>query len=273
MSIDENITPHIRGLLDQAAVAIYTMLLLEAEAKARKQAEKANDHKLKLLATISHEMRTPLTSIKGFATTLLADDVEWEPDSQRDFIETINQEADKLTELIEHLLSHSRLESGTLTMVRSPQPVEEIVSLAMAQIQTLAANHNLIVNILEGLPAVRADPRRIAQVLTNLVNNAVKYAPPRTDVIITARSTQPGYVQIDVSDQGPGIPEEERIVAFEAFQRGSRAKEAHKKGAGLGLAICKGIVEAHDGKIWIEDRSSPGTTIAFTLPVQGSDES
>jgi signal transduction histidine kinase len=271
-TISRDIIPHIRGLLDQAAVAIYTMLLFEAETKARREAEKANDHKMKLLATISHEMRTPLTSIKGFATTLLADDVEWSPDSQRDFIETINQEADKLTELIEHLLSHSRLEAGTLPITPKRKQMQDIISVAMAQIQTLTANHDLRVHIPADLPPVRADSRRIAQVLTNLVKNAVEYSPQQTEVEITA-SAQGGYVRVDVSDQGLGIPPEEHPHVFEAFHRGTQAKEARKKGAGLGLAICKGIVEAHGGEIWVQGRSEPGTTISFTLPVFESDES
>ncbi|MBN1312086.1 MAG: hypothetical protein JXB30_11765 [Anaerolineae bacterium] len=270
--LGRNIASHICGLLDQASVAIYTMLLFEAEAKARQVAEQANDQKMKLLATISHEMRTPLTSIKGFATTLLADDVEWSTDSQRDFIDTINQEADKLTELIEHLLNHSRLEAGTLPITPQKKQVEDIISIAMAQLQTLAANHELIIQIPTNLSPVWADPRRIAQVLTNLVKNAIEYSPPQAKVAIIAGACC-GYVQIDVSDQGLGIPEEERIHVFEAFHRGTRAREAQKKGAGLGLAICKGIIEAHGGEIWVQDHLEPGTTISFTLPAFETGES
>lgn len=271
-AISRDIIPAIRGLLDQAAVAIYTMLLFEAEAKARQNAEQANDHKMKLLATISHEMRTPLTSIKGFATTLLADDVEWSPDSQRDFVETINQEADKLTELIEHVLSHSRLEAGTLPIMPTRRQLQDIISVGIAQLQTLAANHELRIRIPPDLPPVCADQRRIAQVLTNLVKNAVEYSPQQAEVAITA-STRGEYIQVDVSDQGLGIPAEERVHIFKAFHRGTRARETQKKGAGLGLAICKGIIEAHGGEIWVRGRSEPGTTISFTLPVFEADES
>ncbi|MBN1427152.1 MAG: hypothetical protein JXB07_02125 [Anaerolineae bacterium] len=270
--VSREIIHPICGLLDQAAVAVYTMLLFKAEAKARQEAEQANDHKMKLLATISHEMRTPLTSIKGFATTLLADDVEWSPDSQRDFIETINQEADKLTELIEHLLSHSRLEAGTLPIAPRKKQMQDIISIAMAQIQILATDHILDIGIPVDLPPVCADPRRIAQVLTNLIKNAIEYSPPRTEVKIAA-GVRDGCVQIDISDRGLGIPSEEHIHVFEAFHRGTRAKEAQKKGAGLGLAICKGIIEAHRGEIWVQDCSEPGTTISFTLPVFKTGES
>jgi signal transduction histidine kinase len=265
--IQHDIIAYIDELLDQSAVAIYTMMLLEAEATARQEAEKANFHKMRLLATISHEMRTPLTSIKGFATTLLADDVEWDPDSQRDFIETINQEADKLADLIDHLLSHSRLEAGTLTITLKQQSLQDIVAIAEAGLQTLTANHDLRIDIPDDLPAVMADPERIAQVLTNLVSNAVNYAPEGTEVRIKATTIPNDCVQVDVSDQGLGIPPEERDSVFEAFHQGSRAQEARKKGAGLGLAICKGIVEAHGGEIWVQERPEPGTTISFTLPV------
>lgn len=270
-AISRDIIPHMRGLLDQAALAIYTMFLFEAEAKARQAAEQANSHKMKLLATISHEMRTPLTSIKGFATTLLADDVEWSPESQRDFIETINQEADKLAELIEHLLSHSRLEAGTLPITPKERHLQEIISIAMAQLQTLVANHELKIHIPADLPPVYADPRRIAQVLTNLVKNAAEYSPNHSMIEI-AVSARDKVIEIAVSDQGLGIPPEERAHVFEAFHRGARAKDIQKKGTGLGLAICKGIVEAHKGKIWIQDRLEPGTTISFTLPVNSTNQ-
>jgi signal transduction histidine kinase len=263
--VSQDVVSHIRGLLDQAALAVYTMLLFEAEARARQTAEQANNQKMKLLATISHEMRTPLTSIKGFATTLLADDVEWSPDSQRDFVETINQEADKLSELIEHLLSHSRLEAGTLPIKPKEKHVQDIISLAMAQLQTLAVNHILKIHIPADLPSIYADQRRIAQVLTNLVKNAVEYSPYQSIIEITV-SLQDTHVEFDVSDQGLGIQPEEHVQVFEAFHRGARAKEIQRKGTGLGLAICKGIIEAHHGKIWVQDRLEPGTTISFTLP-------
>ena len=259
---------YFEKVVNQAAAAIYNFHLLEAETRARKEAEEANELKLKFLAMISHELRTPLTSIKGFATTLLADDVTWDPNSQRDFIETISQEADKLTDLIEQLLDLSRLESGTLRIVPEEQPLNVIVKRAEAQLQVLTAEHNLTILIPADLPPVRADPQRIAQVLTNLVNNATKYSPSGTQITISA-TRQGQHVRINVTDEGPGIPPEERGRVFEAFHQVGAGGDGveRTKGVGLGLAICRGLVEAQYGRIWIQDRLGPGTTVSFTLPI------
>jgi two-component system sensor histidine kinase KdpD len=254
-------------VVNQAAAAIYNFHLLEAETLARKEAERANEAKFRFLAMISHELRTPLTSIKGFATTLLADDVTWDAASQRDFLETINLEADKLTELIEQLLDLSRLESDTLRIVPEEQPFSAIVNATMAQLQALSADHQLVVTLPEDLPPVLADAQRIGQVLANLVNNASKFSPSGTQISLSAAG-HGRDVQVDVMDQGSGIAPEERARVFESFYQ--VAKEGSSKragGVGLGLAICRGLVEAHGGRIWVQDRLGPGTTISFTLPV------
>jgi signal transduction histidine kinase len=265
-AIDVDDLRHLRGLVDETAIAIDNIRLLAAEAKARREAEQANDLKMKFLAMISHELRTPLTSIKGFATTLLADDVQWHPSSQRDFLHTISEEADKLGDLIEQLLDLSRLEAGILRIVPKAQTLDKIIATAMAQLQTVTADHHLALDVPHDLPLIHVDAQRIAQVLTNLVGNAAKYSPPQTPITLSAH--QAGDVlQIDVADQGPGIPPQERVRVFEPFQQLESQASNRTKGAGLGLAICKGLVEAHGGCIWIQDRSAPGTIISFTLPI------
>jgi PAS domain S-box-containing protein len=257
---------HLRGLVDQTAIAISTLRSLAAEAKARREAEEANALKLKFLAMISHELRTPLTSIKGFATTLLADDVQWPPESQRDFLQTISEEADKLGDLIEQLLDLSRLEAGTLRIAPRRQTIDRVVATAMAQLLTVTAQHQLELNVPIDLPVLHVDGDRIAQVLTNLVGNAVKFSPPHTTITVTAGQAG-DEVQVDVSDQGRGIPPAERRRIFEPFQQLDAHGVHHTQGAGLGLAICKGLIEAHGGLIWVQDRSGPGTTMSFTLPI------
>jgi signal transduction histidine kinase/putative methionine-R-sulfoxide reductase with GAF domain len=258
---------HVRGLVDETAIAIKNMRLLETEAKARREAEAANQLKLKFLAMISHELRTPLASIKGFATTLIADDVEWEPERQRDFLQTIDSEADKLTELIEQLLDLSRIEAGNLRIMPQKQSFQNVVAAALTQIQTLTSEHALVFNIPSNLPAVNVDKQRIAQVMTNLVGNAVKFSPQHTQITISVHQIDDSLVQVDVSDQGIGIPFEKRTRIFEAFQQLENEPSIHNKGAGLGLAICRGLIEAHGGNIWIQDRSGLGSTISFTLPI------
>lgn len=257
---------YLRGLVDQAAVAIHNFRLLEAEAKARQEAEDANNLKLKFLAMISHELRTPLTSIKGFATTLLADDIEWQPESQRDFLQTIDAEADKLTDLIEQLLDLSRLEAGTMRILPQRVSWEEILLTATAQLHMLTPNHELVFKSQPDLPLLKVDVIRVPQVLTNLVNNAVKYSPQNSQITVSAVWISEDFVKVSVSDQGFGIPPESRSRIFEPFQQLERER-AGMKGAGLGLAICRGLIDAHGGRIWVDEHEGQGTTISFTLPV------
>jgi len=241
--------------------------LLQLERQARVEAEKANQLKLQFLAMISHELRTPLTSIKGFSTTLLAEDVEWTIAQHREFLEIIDDEADKLSELIEQLLDISRMQSGTFGIKPHPQRLEQLMAHVHPQLQQLASTHPLIFKVAENLPLLQIDQQRIIQVLCNLVENASKYSPEASPIEISV-SRQGEFVQVSVSDEGVGIPVEDRERVFEAFQQVERKEKA--KGAGLGLAICKGLIEAHGGQIWIHDKTPSGTTVCFTLPISSS---
>ena len=215
---------------------------------------------------ISHELRTPLTSIKGFTTTLLAEDVTWDTEERHDFIQTIQHEANRLQELIDHLLDLSRLEAGMLPISLGSHAIEEIMEDALPQFKILTSGQILTIHLPANLPAVYVDAKRIAQVLVNLVRNAAMYAPKGTEIIISAR-VRGGFVQINVNDQGPGIPPADHKKVFRAFQRGVRVEDRSTQGLGLGLAICKGLVEAHGGRIWIKKKATPGATISFTIPL------
>jgi len=239
--------------------------LLAKEHAARIEAQEANATKLKFLAMISHELRTPLTSIKGFATTLLAEDVRFEAKEQREFIQIIDEEADKLTELVEQLLDLSRLQSGTMRITAEMISLHTILDLARPHIQLLASDHSLQLNVPNILPSVWADAQRIVQVFSNLVHNAAKYSPRYSSITIAVTQYEHA-IRVEVTDEGIGIPEEERPLLFEAFRQVDRPTDS-KTGAGLGLAICKGIIAAHRGTIWIQEQEQPGTTIAFTLPI------
>lgn len=239
-------------------------LLAEAQS-ARADAERANQLKMKLLATVSHELRTPLTSIKGFASTLLAKDVSWEQERWQTFVSVIDDEADKLTELVEQLLDLSRLQAGALSIHRELCPLASAFKLAQQQLDTLAANHQLTLDIPQELPQVSIDRGRIAQVLVNLVGNAAKHSPQGTSIVVSAQP-QGEAIEVSVTDQGGGIPEADRAMVFEAFFQ-SEHKLTRRTGAGLGLAICKGLIERHGGEIWIADYDASGTTICFTLPI------
>jgi PAS domain S-box-containing protein len=239
--------------------------LFEAERKARQEAERANQVKMLFLAMISHELRTPLASIKGFASTILATDVQWDADSQREFIQIIEDEADKLQGLIEELLDISRLQNGTFSVNQTVLLPADLLRDAQPQLQALTSQHSLRINIPPTLPALYADRGRIVQVITNLVSNAAKYSPSGTTITLSSHH-QNGWVEFRVSDEGLGIPVDKQQAVFEPFYQ----LEGGKKGVGLGLAICKGIVEAHGGRIWIADKASPGTIISFTLPTTPS---
>ena len=177
---------HIQVFVDQVCVTMDNVRLFAAEARARREAEQANEIKLKFLAMISHELRTPLASIKGFATTLLATDVTWDAESQQDFINIINEEADKLTDLINQLLDLSRLQAGKLRIRPEFRNLSEIIGFAMAELDSIIAQHPLVINIPPDLPLAMVDTQRIAEVLVNLVGNAVKHTPPDTPITISA---------------------------------------------------------------------------------------
>jgi two-component system sensor histidine kinase KdpD len=256
---------HLKVLVDQASITLYNLKLLLAEEDLRREAERANEIKSQFLAMISHELRTPLTSIIGLTTTMLAEDVHWEPEEQLDFIQTIQSEGFRLQELIEHLLDLSRLEAGILPISPEPVSLHEIMEDALPQMHTLTTGKSLTIKLPSNLPPVYADKKRISQVLVNLVRNSAAYSPRGTEIKITA-NIQKGFLKINVIDQGPGIPPSDHKRVFRAFQRGALGDNGLLKGAGLGLAICKGLVDAHNGRIWINRKTTPGTTISFTLP-------
>jgi len=257
---------HLKVIVDQATITLYNLQLLEVEEESRHEAERANAIKTQFLAMISHELRTPLTSIIGFTTTMLAEDVAWEPDEQRDFIQTIQHEANRLQELIEHLLDLSRLEAGMLPISLKPHSFHEIMEDIQPQFQAMAKGHKITMHLPANLPPINVDAKRIAQVLVNLVHNASTYTPEGTGITISA-GVKGSFMQVNVTDQGPGIPPAERKRVFEAFRRGVNVENGSAQGAGLGLAICKGLVEAHGGRIWIKKKTTPGATISFTIPL------
>lgn len=257
---------HLNILVDQAAVTLQNLKLLKVEEELRHEAERANEIKTQFLAMISHELRTPLTSIIGFTNTMLAEDVSWDQNEQHDFILTIQKEADRLQELIDHLLDLSRLEAGRLPILMKPQSFQEIIEDASSQLQILTNGHTLTFHLPARLPLVLADKKRIGQVFVNLVRNASIYAPKGSEISISA-NVRKDFLQINISDQGPGILPSEYKKVFEAFRRGVHMENSGAQGAGLGLAICKGLVEAHGGRIWIKKKAPPGATICFTIPL------
>lgn len=255
------------AISQQCAQALERARLYEAEAAARLEAEEANKIKVKFIGMITHELRTPLTTIKGFTTTLQAEDVIFSPSEQREFIDIINLESDRLTELVEQLLNVSSMQAGTLQITLETQEFAGVIDEVKAQLIVIAADYDLSIEIDPALPAVPLDKHRIGQVILNLTTNAVKFSPQGSRIICRAVRHEDG-IQVSISDEGRGIPQEQKEIAFEAFRQLSATGEGirSRQGVGLGLAICKGIIDAHHGKIWIEDNTPTGTVVTFTLP-------
>jgi PAS domain S-box-containing protein len=239
--------------------------LLTREQSARLQAEHANTVLQQFTAIIAHELRNPIATIKGFTSTLYDPSIPWRDEDRAESLAIMDMEADKLTDLIDQLLDLAQIQTGKLRIEPQPCGLDEIIDAAYAQLQAVTPDHQLHLDIPPDLPPVKADRNRIAQVIVNLVGNAAKFAPPRTTIYVTAKATN-GRIQISVRDEGPGIPPDKREAIFEAFRQLDSDPFTKKQGVGLGLFICKSIVEAHGGSIWIEDHAPPGTTFTFSLP-------
>lgn len=221
--------------------------------------------KSSLLATVSHELRTPLAAIKGYATTLLASDVAWDESAQKEFLQTISQEADELARLVNNLLDMSRLEAGTLSIRRELHSLEVLVKEAASKMQPPCLER-LCLQLPPCTPLVWVDASRIRAVIRNLLENAVKYGPPDTGIDLAAKSEH-GQLIVQVRDYGPGVPDGMHHRIFDRFFRGSNGSALESGGVGLGLAICKGFVEAHGGQVWVED-AQPGAIFCFSLPAE-----
>ncbi|MFO8101887.1 MAG: ATP-binding protein [Dehalococcoidia bacterium] len=231
-----------------------------------KEPEKLDPFKTALLASVSHELRTPLTSIKGLASTLVQPDVRWDEKTQRDFLNTINQEADVLTHLVNDLVQMAQLETGIVKIRKTECSLPMTVNNVREQLNHITRNHNFQKNIPADIPLIHADEIRIGEVITNLVSNAAAYSNKKTSIKLDAFNHN-GKVTITVTDEGTGIPPEHLDKVFDRFYRLESGVASRKGGLGLGLSICKGIIEAHGGSVWVESEVGKGSKFTFSLPV------
>jgi len=254
------------SLANHAALAVDNLHLLDETRKVAALRE-LDRMKTELLGTVSHELRTPLGSIKGYATTLLTHGSKLRKDEQREFLEIIDSEADRLRELIENLLDLSRLEAGVLRIDRQPTRLGSSVREVVRKVQLASPSHEFVLDWPTDDPMVNADQKRIYQVIQNLITNAVKYSPDGGCITVSARVERRELI-ISVADQGLGIPEAELDKIFDRFHRVQTGVSRGIGGTGLGLAICKGLVEAHGGHISAESAGeAQGSTFCFTLPL------
>jgi two-component system sensor histidine kinase KdpD len=246
-----------------------------AAAERARQAEvfeQSERLKSALLDAVTHDLRTPLTSVKAAVTTLLDEsEVTLDDEARREFLEIINEEADRLNYFVENMVELARIEAGAINLRLRWSSVEEIVAMARARADALTRGHRLEIELESELPTVRIDASLIAEVLYSLIDNAAKYSPAGSRIKISARRAESEMLLIAVEDEGRGIPEHLRERVFDKFFRATAegaASLGRPKGLGMGLAIARGIVNAHGGRIWVESGAGDvGARVAFTVPV------
>jgi len=253
-----------------------------SHTEALRQSEKL---KSALLDAVTHDLRTPLTSIKASVTTLLDEVrgrvsgeplVSLDPESRVEMMEVIDEESDRLSHFINGLIQLARIEAGELHLRRRWGVVDEIILTALSRAEPITRSHRVEVDVEQELPGVRVDERAVSEVVYTLIDNAAKYSPKGSAIRITARRAGEELIEMAVEDEGSGIPIDLRERVFDKFFRATRDGDVRTRqptGTGMGLAIAKGIVEAHEGRIWIESGSNgKGTRVVFTLPIGDEEE-
>lgn len=246
------------------------------QAKQAEVFRQSEQLKSALLDAVTHDLRTPLTSIKASVTTLLAevqaeenvaDPVTLDQEGRVELLEVINEETDRLNRFVENMVELARLEAGELHLRRRWGSLAEIVALACDRASELTTNHSIEVSLERELPSARVDANLLAEVLYSLIDNAAKYSPAGSTIKISARRGEDEMILLTVEDQGRGVPEPMRERIFDKFFR-VNSDANQPSGLGMGLAIARGIVEAHGGRIWIEDGAQgSGTRIQLLIPI------
>lgn len=225
----------------------------------------AEELKSTFISIISHELKTPVALIKGYVSTLRREDAQWDQEIVQDSLEVIEEEADRLAGLIENLLDASRLQAGGMALKRSDILLPDLARRLAKRLQVQTSRHTIVVDFPPDFPILLADETRLEQVISNLINNSIKYAPAG-EIRISGSLRQDSAI-ICVSDEGPGIAPEDIPHIFDRFYRAPQMAR-QTKGAGLGLYLARAIIEAHDGRIWVDSEPGKGVRICFSLPIQ-----
>jgi two-component system sensor histidine kinase KdpD len=261
------LAPEQRRLLDsfagQAAQALERVHLAEQVGQVQLLSE-TEKLQTALLNSISHDLRTPLASITGALSSLRLDAPYLDEPARSDLVNTAWEQADRLNNLVGNLLGMTRLEAGAIKLKPELCDLQDVVGVALAQLEARLKNRHITVDISAGLPLVPLDMVLLAQALVNLLDNVLKYAPADTAIEIKG-GVSGQEARLEISDYGPGIPEEDLERVFDKFYRAPRPESIG--GTGLGLSICRGIVEAHHGRIWAKNRPQGGAVITIALPL------
>jgi two-component system, OmpR family, sensor histidine kinase KdpD len=253
-------------IADRLAVDLEQEMLRE-EANRAEVLRRTDELRTALLSSVSHDLRTPLAAIKASAESLLQRDVAWTEEDRDGFAEAIVRESDRLNRLVGNLLDMSRIEGGALRPQRDWYDIGELVREVVGRLRKVLNERQVELVIADDLPPVLLDYLMIDQVVTNLIENAVKYTPPGTPIDLRAERAG-DWVRVAIVDHGPGIPPGKRAAVFDKFYR--LEQRVGIQGSGLGLAVSKGFVEGHDGRIWIEETPGGGATFLFELPLGAS---
>ncbi len=250
----------LESLVNQVALAIERTRLSDEAQQAHVRAETERMRNA-VLSSVSHDLRTPLATISGAASSLAQDELN--AAARKDLARSIYREADRLDRLLKNLLDMMRIEAGAVQLSREWHPIDEVAGAALARLEGRLHDHTINTSFPADLPLIFVDGVLLEQVVINLVENAVKYTPPGSAIDLSA-SAGDDQVIVEVVDRGVGIPSGEESRIFDKFYRGKTTQEG---GVGLGLTICRGIVEAHGGRIWAENRSGGGAIFRFTIPL------
>jgi PAS domain S-box-containing protein len=231
----------------------------------------AEEMKSTFISVISHELKTPVSLIKGYASTLAREDAHWDVATVREGLQVIDEEADRLNALINNLLDASRIQAGAFKLEKGDVALPSLAEKVVESFRLQTTNHRFVLDFPADYPVVSGDTERLRQVLNNLLSNAIKYAPAGGEIRVGGWADGQN-VTVYVADQGIGISPEEQGKLFQRFYRLDSSLRRGTQGAGLGLYLCKSIVEAHGGRIWLRSEPGKGTTVFFTLPVDGDNE-
>lgn len=257
---DVSVTPlGAKGVKGGGGYLVHTQDITE-----RKQVEQLKDE---FIGLVSHELRSPLTVILGALNTALTEEARLTPEESRGLLQDAAWEAESLSHILGNLLELSRAQAHRLFLSLEPLSVRDVARNAVERVRRQSSTHRFVVSVPPGLPAVHADPVRLDRILYNLLTNAIKYSPEGGKIRVFARRDS-DYLVVGVGDQGVGISKDDQARLFAPFQRLEAGRLGNVKGIGLGLLVCRRLVEAHGGRIWVESEEGKGSTFFFTLPLE-----
>ncbi len=256
--------PFLQTISDLIALAIDRDRLA-AQADEVREERRAERMRSEVLATLSHELRMPLTAIQGYSSALLLENIDWSEEKRGKFLRLIEEESENMQSMLKNILDSSLIDVDQLIIDRQPVQLPHLAQGVVDEMQSRTKIHRIIVEFPEKFPILQIDPRWIKQVFRNILDNAIKYSPEGGLIVIRGEERSSDLV-IMVADQGIGISPEDLIPLFERYFRVRSVASLHIPGTGLGLPIARAIVEGHGGRIWAESNLGEGTTVYFTLP-------